>query len=68
MKVRLFKLQNLQVILHEGYDNYTNDIALIELDRPIRFNSSISPLCLPCGEYPAVGDKCWVTGFGKTSK
>ena len=55
------------MIVHESYDNYTSDIALIELDRPVEFNNAMSPISLPCGEFPQVGDKCWATGFGKTS-
>ena len=54
--------------MHENYDNYTSDVALIELDRPVQLNDSVTTICLPCGEYPAVGDKCWATGFGRTSE
>ncbi|XP_076803120.1 serine protease 33-like [Clavelina lepadiformis] len=53
-----------QVFIHPEYFNLRNDIALVQLDRPVVFNNVISPIGLPWGEVPKVGDKCWATGFG----
>ena len=35
--------------MHENYDTQTfeNDIAILKLDRPVQFNKSIWPICLP---------------------
>ncbi|XP_078484458.1 uncharacterized protein LOC100178279 [Ciona intestinalis] len=56
-----------QIIVHPGFTaEYLNDVALIKLSRPVVFNDIITPICLPCGETPSPGDKCWVTGFGRT--
>ncbi|NWR82216.1 ACRO protein, partial [Centropus unirufus] len=38
-----------RLFMHEGYDNETqrNDIALLELDRPVRCSSYVQLACLP---------------------
>lgn len=39
---------------HEDFNSYTynNDIALLELDRPVQFSHYIQPVCLPAsGKY-----------------
>uniref|UniRef100_H2YJT8 Peptidase S1 domain-containing protein n=1 Tax=Ciona savignyi TaxID=51511 RepID=H2YJT8_CIOSA len=56
-----------RVISHPNFTSaYMNDIALIQLSHPVVFNDIINPICLPCGETPNPGTKCWVTGFGRT--
>lgn len=37
------------VKIHESFDvdTYNNDIAVIELDRPVEFTSALKPACLP---------------------
>jgi len=43
-----------------------HDIALIELDRPAKFNAHVQPICLPKkGEQVPVGKKCYITGWGQ---
>lgn len=39
------------VTAHEYFDIFTfnNDIALLEVDRPLRFGPTIQPACLPDG-------------------
>ncbi|XP_037073612.1 CLIP domain-containing serine protease 14D-like [Pollicipes pollicipes] len=40
----------LRIVVHENYTGrpkYSNDIALIELDRTINYTENISPVCLP---------------------
>ena len=56
----------LNVDLHEDYSSPTihkNDVALITLSRPIRFNTHTSPICLPKnnGNFK-VNRTCYVTG------
>ncbi|TFJ97864.1 glyceraldehyde 3-phosphate dehydrogenase 2-like [Platysternon megacephalum] len=56
-----------RVIPHPNYNSSTflADIALVELEKPIAFTASISPVCLldASVRVPA-GDTCWVTGWG----
>lgn len=55
-----------QVFRHEDYDPSTlnNDIAMLKLAKPVRFNKYVSPICLPKAKVP-VGSKCFITGWGK---
>ncbi|XP_023152358.2 complement C1r-A subcomponent-like [Amphiprion ocellaris] len=58
--------------IHPGYKNpdllnYNNDIALMKLDQPITFDSSVMPLCLPAeGATYDTGVMGLVSGFGIT--
>ncbi|XP_067391393.1 serine protease 33-like [Emydura macquarii macquarii] len=54
------------------HPNYTDigssgDIALVELETPVTFNTVILPVSLPASsvEFPT-GMECWVTGWGNT--
>jgi len=64
------KRRGVEVILHENW-NATyypyRDIALVKLDKPITSTAYIYPVCLPRGERPKPGYKCWVTGYGTTT-
>ena len=55
-----------EVINHENYtpspDN--NDIALLKLTEPIRWNPHTVPICLPTVDAE-VGRTCYITGWGK---
>lgn len=43
-----------------------NDIALLKLQHPVNFTSSIRPVCIPSETFRVKsGTKCWVTGWGK---
>lgn len=50
-----------------SFDDY--DIVLITLDRKIRFNEHVKPICLPSinGEEPFYGKRVIVAGWGKVS-
>ncbi|XP_053117444.1 serine protease 27-like [Hemicordylus capensis] len=59
-----------QIILHPHYagSKLSADIALMRLEKPVRFSQSILPICLPSASVPEpspVGMKCWVTGWGR---
>ncbi|XP_060753667.1 suppressor of tumorigenicity 14 protein isoform X2 [Neoarius graeffei] len=55
------------IIPHENYNflTYDNDIALLELEEPLVFSSTVYPVCLPSSSrvFPP-GTPCWVTGWG----
>nr|XP_032625945.1 serine protease 27-like [Chelonoidis abingdonii] len=56
-----------QVVLHRYYNSSTflADIVLVELEKPIAFTASISPVCLlDASIHVPAGDACWVTGWG----
>lgn len=50
---------------HPNYEktDFTNDIALMKLERPIEFTDSISPICLPNGRRLQLGNRLLVTGW-----
>ncbi|XP_065206196.1 serine protease filzig-like [Planococcus citri] len=56
-----------RVILHRQYDaaTFENDIALLELESPIEFDSHIVPICLPDDDEDFTGRMATVTGWGR---
>lgn len=62
------ELHPAELFLHENYEMATvdNDIALIKLDKPIKFNDHVRPACLPKSEERLrTGTRCTVYGWGK---
>ncbi|XP_075559203.1 phenoloxidase-activating factor 2-like isoform X2 [Dermacentor variabilis] len=55
------------IYIHQYFRNSSlwNDIALLELTRPVSFAPHISPICLPKLEDAFEGSSCVVTGWGK---
>uniref|UniRef100_A0A672HKQ3 trypsin n=1 Tax=Salarias fasciatus TaxID=181472 RepID=A0A672HKQ3_SALFA len=55
------------VIRHPDYDRYTinNDIMLIKLAEPARFDEHVQPVSLP-RSCPKAGAQCLVSGWGAT--
>ena len=58
-----------RVVVHKGYiaRTFDNDLALLELAQPVRFDEHIIPICLPENEHDYVGDIGHVTGWGRLS-
>ncbi|XP_074114697.1 trypsin-1-like [Cotesia typhae] len=60
-----------RVILHEDFESDylhdTNDIALLELLRPVRFSDTIQPICLPMGGSDYSGHLVKVAGWGRVT-
>jgi len=44
----------------------SNDIMLLKLDRPFSLSECLNIACLPASA-PAVGKKCWISGWGTLS-
>jgi len=58
-----------QTIFHPQYRSpkqFSNDLALLKLDRPFDLNECVNTACLPATAVP-VGKKCWITGWGRLS-
>ena len=45
-------------------DTYDYDIGLLRLDRPLKFQDNIMPICLPEDDNDFIGETAWVTGWG----
>jgi len=54
-----------RITVHYKYKRLNNDIAILELEKPVLMNKWVSPVCLPNKDVP-VGTECYITGWGKT--
>ncbi|XP_068440802.1 ST14 transmembrane serine protease matriptase a [Clinocottus analis] len=58
-----------QIIPHPNYNErtYDNDIALMELDRPVTYSDYIRPICMPAPQHDfPTSSTVWITGWGAT--
>lgn len=58
-----------QIIPHPYYNHYTfdNDIALMEMSKPVDYSDYIRPICLPSPQHIfETGSTVWITGWGAT--
>lgn len=56
------------VVIHPEFfpGNLNNDIALLRLEGPVDLNAPhIAAACMPEGPENFIGQRCWVTGWGK---
>ncbi|XP_074142111.1 chymotrypsinogen B-like [Sminthopsis crassicaudata] len=62
-------LKIAQVFINRNFDSVSlnNDITLLKLARPVRFQKNVSPVCLPSvnDDFPA-GTQCAISGWGMT--
>ncbi|KAB0802090.1 hypothetical protein PPYR_04276 [Photinus pyralis] len=66
-KIQVRKIK--KVVPHKLFDRstYNNDIAILELDHPLHFDSKIQPACLPhSGSDDPAGKLGTVIGWGRT--
>lgn len=56
-----------RVIVNRDYDpaTFANDLALLELESPIVFDSHIVPICMPADNADFTGQMATVTGWGR---
>ncbi|GMS92914.1 hypothetical protein PENTCL1PPCAC_15089, partial [Pristionchus entomophagus] len=57
------------IYTHPQFDGDHNDIALIQLKSPLRFDQFTQPVCLPANDYNQIsaGQYQWFTGWGYTT-
>ncbi|XP_027697964.1 LOW QUALITY PROTEIN: probable threonine protease PRSS50 [Vombatus ursinus] len=65
-----------RVVIHPSYQEVRywswigreDDVALLKLSQELKYNNSISPVCLPSPIFDLkVGSFCWLTGWGQTN-
>ncbi|XP_037738233.1 suppressor of tumorigenicity 14 protein isoform X1 [Chelonia mydas] len=60
-----------RIITNSQFNDFTYDydIAVLELQSPVNFTTTVRPICLPDAthDFPA-GKEIWVTGWGATSE
>ncbi|KAG1682185.1 Clotting factor B [Nymphon striatum] len=56
------------IIIHENYTRplYYNDIAILTVTEPIKYNKYVSPVCLPIHQKEFVGKPATIIGWGDT--
>uniref|UniRef100_A0A182N3I3 Peptidase S1 domain-containing protein n=1 Tax=Anopheles dirus TaxID=7168 RepID=A0A182N3I3_9DIPT len=57
--------------LHKKYNpsSHVNNIALLELDHPVRYRATVQPVCLPSADYEVRSSENLIaTGWGATLK
>lgn len=57
-------------VVHPRYNFYTyeNDLALVQLDQPLRFPPHVGPICLPPDNIELLGRNATVTGWGRLNE
>lgn len=53
-------------VTHSGYDGYKliNDVGILHLASPIKFNANVQPIALQTGNADLAGLPCNLTGWG----
>jgi len=55
-------------VWHINYVPYTNDVAMLKLSAPVKFNNYVQPVCLPSiGQSPSDPATCYASGWGRIS-
>uniref|UniRef100_A0A1I8PDH9 Peptidase S1 domain-containing protein n=1 Tax=Stomoxys calcitrans TaxID=35570 RepID=A0A1I8PDH9_STOCA len=54
-----------EVIAHEDYGNFLNDVALLRLQEPLIYSANIQPIALASAMVPP-GSDIIISGFGRT--
>uniref|UniRef100_A0A336LSM8 CSON000161 protein n=1 Tax=Culicoides sonorensis TaxID=179676 RepID=A0A336LSM8_CULSO len=56
-----------QIIVHRQYDpaTFENDLALLQLESPVHYDTHVVPICLPPDNADFTGRKATITGWGR---
>lgn len=56
-----------RIVVHREYDaaSFENDLALLELESPIHYDTHIVPICMPSDAADFTGRMATVTGWGR---
>ena len=60
-----------RIYKHPFYNVYSldYDVALLELNMPVKFSNTIKPICLPDNSHIfREGARCFITGWGSTKE
>ncbi|KAH8276643.1 hypothetical protein KR044_001091, partial [Drosophila immigrans] len=57
-------IQIVEVIVHEDYGNFLNDLAVLRLETPLIFSDNIKPIALPTENTPDDADII-ISGWGR---
>ena len=63
-----FQDRNVHIVaMHPEYDSFSfsNDLVLLRLSEPVKFQPNIVPICLPEDDDDHAGETGWVTGWGR---
>ncbi|CAB0036559.1 unnamed protein product [Trichogramma brassicae] len=56
-----------RIVIHEQFENYVNDIALMKLARRAPLSKVVRTICLPeAEEEPMTGQRCVTSGWGRS--
>ncbi len=55
------------MITHQKFDpkTFEYDLALLRFHEPVKFQPNIVPICIPEEDRNMVGQRAWVTGWGR---
>ena len=63
------KIRSSEIRIHPDYSSRgapNNDFAIVKLSTPVRFDDTVSPICLPNPTLSYTGKLAEVTGWGNT--
>ena len=58
-----------KIFIHPKFNKYLleDDMALIQLEKPVEFDANIQPICLPRKDEDYTGEEGYVSGWGFTT-
>jgi len=62
------KLKQIKVHPKFNPQSFENDLALLKLISPVKYQANILPACVPRDDQHLEGQEAWVTGWGKMKR